>query len=92
MCGPSGGRTVAAMPTFVLNHHHAPQECRSAFAAWHGFDSPLRRSLAAASCIRGEHRIFWTVEADGEDEALTLLPPFVAERTDVSEVAEVQIP
>jgi hypothetical protein len=80
------------MPTFVLNHRHTPQECRSAFAAWHGFESPLRRSLASASCIRGDHRIFWTVDAETERHALAFLPPFVAERTDVSEVAEVQIP
>jgi hypothetical protein len=80
------------MPTFVLSHRHRPDECRSAFAAWHGFDSPLRRSLASASCIRGEHRIFWTVEARDVGAALALLPPFLAERTDVSEVAEVQIP
>lgn len=80
------------MPTFVLNHRHSPGECRSAFAAWHGFESPLRRSLAPASCIRGEHRIFWTVEAGDAGEALGLLPPFLAERTDVSEVSEVLIP
>jgi hypothetical protein len=80
------------VPTFVLNHRHTPQECRSAFAAWHGFESPLRRSLAAASCIRGDHRIFWTVEAESEGDALAFLPPFVAERTAASEVAEVQIP
>ena len=80
------------MPTFVLTHRHKPEECRSAFAAWHGFESPLRHSLAPASCIRGEHRIFWTVEASTEGDALGLLPPFVAERTHASEVAEVQIP
>jgi hypothetical protein len=81
-----------AVPTFVLNHRHEPRECRSAFAAWHGFESPLRRTSAAASCIRGDHRIFWTVQAGDESAALALLPPFLAERTDVSEVAEVRIP
>jgi hypothetical protein len=32
------------------------------------------------------------VEADTEDEALALLPRYVAERTTVSRVSEVEIP
>ena len=37
------------MPLFVLVHHHEPDECRFAFAAWKGFDSPLRHQPAVAS-------------------------------------------
>jgi hypothetical protein len=32
------------------------------------------------------------VEAETQDDALAFLPPFVAERTDASEVADVQTP
>ena len=31
-----------AMPTYLLHHQHAAAECGAAFAAWNGFDSPLR--------------------------------------------------
>jgi hypothetical protein len=78
--------------TFVLVHTHEPRECASAFAAWRGFASPLRRSRAIGSCERGGHRIFWIVNADSEQAALALLPQFVADRTEASEVSEVPIP
>ena len=38
------------------------------------------------------HAIWWTVDAETEEEALRLLPRYVAERTDVSRVSEVEIP
>jgi hypothetical protein len=81
----------------MLDHRHRPDECRVAFAAWKGFDSPLRRAAAAATCAArggdgGEHRIWWTVEAVSEGAALEMLPPYVAERTEVSPVREVPIP
>jgi hypothetical protein len=41
------------MATFVLCHRHEPAECRFAFAAWRGFDSPLRHATALASCAVG---------------------------------------
>jgi len=62
------------------------------YAAWSGFDSPLRQHGALASCASGGHRLFWTVETEDAESALAQLPPFVAERTDVSEVREVTIP
>jgi hypothetical protein len=40
----------------------------------------------------GGHAIWWTVEAGSQQEALQMLPYFVAERTTVSRVNEVQIP
>ena len=82
---------------FMLNHHHSPAECRVAFAAWKGFDSPLRHDAAFASCASGDangsdHHIWWRVEATDAEAALALLPPYVAQRTEVSRVQEVPIP
>ena len=45
-----------------------------------------------ASCRSGGHAIWWTVEAASEEEALRLLPSYVAERTTVTRVSEVEIP
>jgi hypothetical protein len=83
---------IAAMPRFMLSHTHEPQECRVAFAAWHGYESPLRRQHALASCAEGGHSLWWTVDADSEAAALAQLPPYVADRTQASRVSEVPIP
>ncbi len=80
------------MPTFLLSHHHAPGECRFAFAAWHGFDSPLRHRTVLSSCPRGGHALWWIVEAEGADDALDQLPAFVAQRTEAVRVSPVTIP
>jgi hypothetical protein len=80
------------MSRYVLSHGHSADECRAAYAAWNGFDSPLRHGRTLASCASGGHRIFWTVEADDERDALAQLPPYVAERTEINEVREVPIP
>jgi hypothetical protein len=77
---------------FVLEHRHAPEECRAVYAAWNGFDSPLRQHGVLASCASGGHRLFWDVEAHDGESALSQLPPFVAERAEASEVTEVSIP
>jgi len=82
----------AAMPLFHLHHRHEPTECAAAFAAWRGFESPLRHRSAAATCLTGDHRLFWRVEAGNRDEAAAMLPTFVATRTSVIEVREVEIP
>lgn len=80
------------MPTYVLHHRHSPEECRVAFAAWKGFESPLRGRLTLASCQQGGHELWWTVEADDEEAALAQLPPYVAGRTQAIEVSEVAVP
>ena len=80
------------MPSFLLSHQHEPRECAAAFAAWHGFDSPLRAGRAPSSCLAGEHGIWWLVDAPDGAGALALLPRFVAERTTVTPVREVLIP
>ena len=46
---------------------------------------------AMASCANGDHRIYWTVDADNAHQALTRLPPYLAERTHASEVRRVAI-
>lgn len=80
------------MATYIVCHRHEPGECGVAFAAWRGFDSPLRRRHALGSCGAGGHAVWWTIEAEGEDEALGQIPPFVAERSQVERVAPVAIP
>jgi hypothetical protein len=83
---------VIAMPRFLIHHRHEPHECGVAFAAFRGHDTPLRRRPALASCPFGDHAIWWTVEACGENEALGLLPFFVAQRATATQVGEVEIP
>jgi hypothetical protein len=80
------------MPTFQLLHRHEPDECRFAYAAWRGFSSPLRHHRALSSCADGGHRICWTVEAESANAALSLLPHFLAVRSEVHLVTEVTIP
>ena len=80
------------MPSFLLHHQHQPHECAAAFAAWQGFDSPLRHGTAPSSCLTGGHGLWWQVEATNRGAALGLLPRFVAERTTSTLIRDVQIP
>ena len=80
------------MARFLLEHRHVPGECATAFAAWLGFDSPLRHHAAASTCVAGGHVVWWHVDATDRHAALALLPDFVAERTDVRRVHDVLIP
>ena len=80
------------MAKYQLEHRHKPDECGVVFAAFKGHPSPLRHRRTLASCRSGGHAIWWTVEARNEQEALQLLPYYVAERTTASRVSEVQIP
>jgi hypothetical protein len=80
------------MSRYVLQHRHAPEECGVVFASFKGHDSPLRHQLTLASCRSGEHTIWWTVDAVSEEDALRLLPFYVAARTTITRVSEVQIP
>lgn len=80
------------MPTYLLHHQHDPHECPVAFAAWLGFQSPLRHRPASSTCLTGGHVIWWRVEAGDRTSALGLLPRYVAERTTPIEVREVEIP
>ena len=80
------------MPVFVLTHQHEPHECGAAFAAWKGFDSPLRHRPTLGSCLEGNHHTWWRVEAPDAQAARALLPPFVAQRTEVEPAREVRVP
>jgi len=80
------------MARYLLHHRHQPDECGVVFASFKGHDSPLRRQPTLASCRTGGHAIWWTVDADSEADALRLLPLYVAKRTTITGVGEVQIP
>ncbi len=80
------------MAMYLISHQHTDKECRVTFVSWHGFSSPLRGESTMSSCLAGDHRLWWRVAADSPEEALALLPPFVAERSEVTEVREVPIP
>jgi hypothetical protein len=80
------------MSRYLLHHRHDPQECGVVFASFKGHESPLRHQATLGSCRSGGHAIWWTVEAASEADALLLLPYYVAARTTVTRVSEVQIP
>jgi len=80
------------MAHYLLHHRHEADECGVVFASFKGHDSPLRHRPTLASCRSGGHAIWWTVEARSEDDALRLLPVYVAARTTITRVSEVQIP
>jgi hypothetical protein len=80
------------MAHFLLHHRHEAEECGAAFAAWRGFDSPLRHARVPSTCLEGGHTLLWQVEASDVGSALRLLPRFVAERTTPIQVRDVEIP
>jgi hypothetical protein len=80
------------MSRYLLEHRHAPSECGVVFASFKGHESPLRHRSTLASCRSGGHAVWWEVEAENEAAALRLLPSFVAKRTTVTRVSEVNIP
>jgi hypothetical protein len=77
---------------YLLQHHHEPRECGVVFASFKGHSSPFRHQATLVSCRSGGHAIWWEVEAESEEDALALLPPYVAKRTFATRVSEVQIP
>jgi len=80
------------MARYLLHHHHEAQECGVVFASFRGHESPLRHRPTLASCRSGGHAIWWTVESATAEDALELLPPYVAQRTTATSVSEVDIP
>lgn len=81
-----------SMARYIIHHSHAPDECGVVFTSFKGHESTLRQKMALASCRFGGHAIWWTVDAASEEEAFRLLPFYVAERSTVTRVTEVQIP
>jgi hypothetical protein len=80
------------MTRYLLHHSHEPHECGAVFASFKGHQSSLRHQTTLASCRSGGHEIWWTVDAASEENALALLPEYVARRTSAARVSEVQIP
>ncbi|HEX8205997.1 MAG TPA: hypothetical protein VF587_08070 [Solirubrobacteraceae bacterium] len=80
------------MSHFHLHHRHEPADCEAAFAAWNGFDSPLRHQPADSTCLTGEHTVYWRVRAESAAAALSLVPPFLRARTVAIAVRDVVIP
>jgi hypothetical protein len=78
------------MSRYLLQHRHEHEEC-GVFASFNGHQSQLRHQLTLAPCRSRVHPIGWTVEADTEKGALRPLPPYVAARTTVACVNEVEI-
>ena len=77
---------------YLLHHHHDAAECGVAFASFKGHPSPLRHTATVASCRSGGHAIWWLVDAASPQDALALLPFFVAARSTAVEVTQVTIP
>ena len=80
------------MARYLLEHRHKPDECGVVYASFKGHRSPLRHRSTLASCRSGGHTIWWTVEAESEEDALALLPPYVAKRTTAARVSPVDVP
>ena len=80
------------MPTFLVSHRHPAAECAWAFAAWRGFESPLRHRHALSTCVEGGHALWWVLEAADESAALAQLPEYVSRRSEVTRVRPVPIP
>jgi hypothetical protein len=80
------------MSRYLLHHRHSPGDCGVVFTSFKGHQSPLRHRPTLASCRSGGHEIWWMVDADSEEGARRLLPFYVAERTTITPVSEVQIP
>jgi hypothetical protein len=90
--------------TFMLIHEHTPAECKIAYAAWNGYDSPLRGHPVQSTCARHQshlssgspdrpagHEIWWTAHAEDIASALDQLPPYVRDRAQAREISEVTI-
>ena len=89
---PLSARTLEPMATYLLRHSHAPRECAVAFAAWLGFESPLRHRPVLGTCPTGGHELWWRVEARHMAGALECMPPYVARRTEAIVVRPTQVP
>jgi hypothetical protein len=80
------------MARYLLCHRHQPGECGIVFASFRGHESPRRHQAALASCRSGGRAIWWTMRAEADADAPRPLPFYVAPRTTVTRVSEVQIP
>jgi hypothetical protein len=88
----AASQQALTMSCYLLQHRHAPGECGVVFTSFKGHQSPLRHQMTLTSCGSGGHQVWWTVDAASEQEALRFLPHYVAERTVVTRVSQVEIP
>jgi hypothetical protein len=80
------------MRRFLVHHRHGPEECGVAFASFTGHASPLGHTDTVSSCPSGGHEIWWLVDAASSEDALELLPHFIAHRSTAVEIRKVHIP
>jgi hypothetical protein len=80
------------MARYLLHHQHEPSQCGVAYTAFKGEPSPLRHRAALASCLTGGHEMWWVVDASSPDDARGQLPHFLATRSTVTMITEVEIP
>ena len=80
------------MSRYLLHHRHEPLECGVVFASFKGHESPLRRRADARLVQLRRSRDLVDGRGRAEQDALALLPFYVAERTTAIQVSEVQIP
>ena len=92
MSGLAFAGTLVACPVtwFTTATSHTSAVSRSPPSR--GTKARCAEQATLASCASGGHAIWWAVEAATEAEALALLPFFVAERSTVTRVSEVEIP
>ena len=81
-----------AMGLFLLVHSHSPERCASAWAAWKGHLSSLRGTEVACTCMHGGHVVWWEVRAASAEDALALLPDYVARSTRALPIRRVVTP
>jgi hypothetical protein len=80
------------MARFLVHHWHDADDCGVVFASWGGHVSSLRHKATLASCAFGGHAIWWIVEATTAEQALGLLPFYVAARATATRGSDVEIP
>jgi hypothetical protein len=74
------------MANYILMHRHESQECAQVAAAWRGVETGLRRRRPLDWCATVGHREWWIVKAPDRGTALSLLPPYIADRTAAREL------
>ena len=92
MSGGAGARGLQRMFRYLLHHQHGRRSAASCSPPSRGSESALRHQQTLASCAFGGHAIWWVVEAASEEDALALLPFYVAERATATRVSPVEIP
>jgi hypothetical protein len=86
------GSQVGLMVLHPLHHRHQPSECGIVFASFKGNQSPLCHTATLAPCPSGGYEIRWTVQAEAAADSVRLLPFYIAQRTTITRVSDIEIP